>query len=224
VKATPIQFSFCVSIFCHAVIISLILGVGLGLHKPAFQQEDSVITLTLVAALESPPDKPMPPKPIETKSTAIPVPTKTVSQLILPQPISLPSPIVSIPSPAPSAAKPTKDTNIRGDNSSVKTGTDATTVEARPSVLAKPNYLNNPEPPYPALARQRHQEGLVLLVVKVTAQGGTDRIEIKKSSGFSLLDTAACQAVRNWKFEPARIGSLAVESEIEVPIRFKLVN
>ena len=223
-KATPIQFSFCVSIFCHAVIISLILGVGLGLHKPAFQQEDSVITLTLVAAPESPPDKPMPPKPIEIKSTEIPVPTKTVSQLILPQRTLLPLPIVSIPSPAPSAAKPTKDTNIRGDNSSAKAGPDATTVEARPSVLAKPNYLDNPEPPYPALARQRHQEGLVLLLVKVTPQGRADHVEIKRSSGFSLLDTAAWQAVRDWKFEPARIGSLAVECEIEVPVRFKLVN
>jgi protein TonB len=133
-------------------------------------------------------------------------------------------PIVSIPSPAPSAAKPTQDTNIRGDNSSAKTGTDATTVEARPSVLAKPNYLINPEPPYPALARQRHQEGLVLLLVKVTPQGRVGQVEIKQSSGFSLLDTAAWQAVRDWKFEPARIGSLAVESEIEVPVRFELVN
>ena len=221
---TSIQLGFCVSIFCHAVIISLILCAGLGLHKPAFQQEDSVITLTLVAAPESPADKPLPPKPIEIKPTETPVPIETFRHLILPQPTSLPLPNVSVPNPAPSVAKPTPETNIRGDNSSAKAGPDATTVEARPSVLAKPNYLNNPEPLYPALARQRHQEGLVLLLVEVTAQGGAGRVEIKKSSGFSLLDTAAWQAVRDWKFEPARIGSLAVESEIEVPVRFELVN
>ena len=120
--------------------------------------------------------------------------------------------------------KPTPATIVRGDNSSAKAGPDTTTVEARPSVLAKPNYLKNPEPPYPALACQRHQEGMVLLTVKVTAQGRASRVEIKKSSGFTLLDTAALQAVRDWEFEPARIGPLAFECTIEVPVRFKLVN
>jgi outer membrane biosynthesis protein TonB len=76
------------------------------------------------------------------------------------------------------------ETTIRGDNRSVKTGPDATTVEARPSLLAKPNYLKNPEPSYPPLARRRHQEGLVLLAVKVTAQGPPAEVALKQSSGF----------------------------------------
>lgn len=95
-------------------------------------------------------------------------------------------------------------------------------MQARPDVEAKPNYLKNPEPDYPELARRRHQEGLVVLVVKVTAQGRAERVEIKKSSGFSLLDDAALEAVRDWEFQPARLGALALESEIEVPVRFEL--
>jgi len=61
-----------------------------------------------------------------------------------------------------------------------------------------------------------------LLAVKITAQGRAERVEIKKSSGFSLLDNAAVEAVCDWEFQPARIGSLALESEIEVPVRFEL--
>lgn len=30
--------------------------------------------------------------------------------------------------------------------------------------------------------------------------------------------------VRNWEFSPARVGRLAVESEIEVPVRFRLLK
>lgn len=98
------------------------------------------------------------------------------------------------------------------------------TTGAVPSLLATPIYRVNPEPPYPATARRRRQEGLVLLAVRVTSQGRASRIELKQSSGFPALDEAAWQAVRGWEFEPARLGALAVESEIEVPVRFKLTN
>ena len=41
---------------------------------------------------------------------------------------------------------------------------------------------------------------------------------------LKLLDEAAMQAVRDWEFEPARIGPLPVEAEIEVPVRFEFEN
>ena len=48
------------------------------------------------------------------------------------------------------------------------------------------------------------------------------QVEIKKSSGFRLLDQAAIKAVRHWKFQPGRIGDLPVESKVEIPIKFSL--
>ncbi len=118
--------------------------------------------------------------------------------------------------------KPVPQMEFHGDASSAKPSVDAVTVQARPNVEAKPNYLKNPEPIYPESARRRHQEGLVLLVVKVTAQGHAGSVEIKKSSGFSALDDAAMEAVRDWDLNPLRIGALAFESEIVVPVHFKL--
>jgi protein TonB len=227
-KPSPLQISFGISILFHAVLFGA-LGIFLfNASKPALQQEDNLVTLTLVAA----PDEPAAPAPIvKVVAPAIvqPLPqekpvvkTTPVEPLKQPTPPE-PKPIVPVPQPVQVVvAKLVSQTEFQGDASSPKPGTDAITVHAQPDIQAKPNYLKNPEPIYPELARRRHQEGLVLLAVKVTAQGRTERVEIKKSSGFSLLDNAAVEAVRDWEFQPARIGSLALESQIEVPVRFEL--
>ena len=85
-----------------------------------------------------------------------------------------------------------------------------------------PGYSKSPKPRYPLSAVRRHQEGIVLLRVRVSTQGEPLQIEVLQSSGVRALDEAAVQAVRNWEFTPARIGTQAVESEIQVPIQFKL--
>ncbi len=90
-------------------------------------------------------------------------------------------------------------------------------------VQANPNYFQNPPPEYPELAKQMRQEGLVMLAVDVDREGIPIKVEIKKSSGYRLLDQAAVKAVSHWKFEPGSIGNITVESAVTVPIRFRLV-
>ena len=89
-------------------------------------------------------------------------------------------------------------------------------------VKANPGSYQNPPPEYPELARQMRQEGLVLLGVDVNAQGLPDKVVIAQSSGFRLLDQAALRAVSRWKFQPGRIGEFSKESEVTVPVRFRL--
>ena len=124
----------------------------------------------------------------------------------------------------PSALRPQPSAMIKGDGSSPVPGKDSTTLYSPGGALveARPNYLKNPPPPYPESARKMEQEGLVELLVSVNRGGSADAVEIRKSSGFTLLDQAAVKAVRRWKFHAAKIGSLAVESKVEVPIRFRL--
>jgi len=98
------------------------------------------------------------------------------------------------------------------------------TTHAGLKVRASPDYYQNPSPEYPELAKQMHQEGLVLLSVDVNAQGLPVSVEIKQSCGHRPLDEAALKAVWKWKFEPGQIGGMAVESSIVVPIRFELVQ
>ena len=90
-----------------------------------------------------------------------------------------------------------------------------------PAIFAA-DYLSNPRPAYPPLARRRGEEGQVLLRVLVSAAGRAAQLELQQSSGSALLDEAAQAAVRQWKFVPAQRGGVAVESRVLVPIVFRL--
>lgn len=83
-------------------------------------------------------------------------------------------------------------------------------------------YLNNPTPVYPPLSKRLREQGNLLLRVWVSANGTTEQIEIETSSGSSRLDNAAIDAVRQWRFVPARHGDKAVAGLALVPINFHL--
>lgn len=85
-------------------------------------------------------------------------------------------------------------------------------------------YLSNPPPAYPLAARRRGIEGSVLVRAEVSAGGECLRAELKKASGHDMLDQAALEAVRRWRFAPARRGSQAVVAWVEIPISFRLEN
>ena len=92
----------------------------------------------------------------------------------------------------------------------------------QPLIEAFPDYRSNPLPKYPHLARQKHWQGVVWLLVDVSADGLVDDLRLEKSCGYRVLDKAASQAVRRWKFSPARRAGLVVESQVRIPVRFRL--
>lgn len=83
-------------------------------------------------------------------------------------------------------------------------------------------YLNNPAPEYPRLSKRAGEEGRVLLKVLVSVEGRPESVEISKSSGFERLDNAALNAVKQWRFEPARKGGKALSAFVIVPLTFTL--
>jgi periplasmic protein TonB len=89
---------------------------------------------------------------------------------------------------------------------------------------AKPAYRSNPSPKYPRIARIRGFQGNVLLEVLVNADGRVDDIKISKSSGYPVLDRSAESTVKQWLFEPGRIGKRKIDMWVRVPIRFKLTD
>ena len=87
---------------------------------------------------------------------------------------------------------------------------------------ARAGHLNNPKPPYPLLARRRGLQGLTVLTVEVTEDGRPLSIHIKRESGHAMLDRAAVNTVKTWRFVPARRGGRSVRARVEIPIRFEL--
>ena len=86
------------------------------------------------------------------------------------------------------------------------------------------DYLSNPTPAYPPLARRMGEEGKVVLRVFVEPQGRPSQIELKLSSNSPRLDQAAQDAVWRWKFIPAKRGDEAIGAWVLVPITFTLKN
>jgi protein TonB len=95
-------------------------------------------------------------------------------------------------------------------------------VAARSEPVFNAAYLRNPAPVYPQSARRSGTQGKVLLEVNVTPEGTAREVSVATSSGSSLLDDAALDAVRQWKFIPARSGGEIVEAKVIVPVEFKL--
>ena len=87
---------------------------------------------------------------------------------------------------------------------------------------AAPRYDINPQPAYPIQARRRGLQGTVMLKVLVDAGGSVADVRLAESSGHSILDQAAINAVRGWIFTPGTTGGRPKQMWVMVPVRFVL--
>jgi protein TonB len=92
--------------------------------------------------------------------------------------------------------------------------------QKQPELVDRQDYISNPPPPYPDSARRKRQEGTVVLLVEIDAEGLVLAVSIKESSGFSVLDATAKKTVANWRFSPREDGVGA--RRVLVPILFRL--
>jgi protein TonB len=58
--------------------------------------------------------------------------------------------------------------------------------------------------------------------VHVLADGRIGEVLVEKSAGHPELDEAAANAVRRWRFDPARRGTEAVAMWVLLPVEFRL--
>jgi protein TonB len=131
-------------------------------------------------------------------------------------PRAAPRAVATHTEPERASAHPT--TAASSSEADPATPTEEPLIEARADVGA----LNNPKPPYPLAARRLGIEGIVRLAVLVRADGRCAEVRIEASSGSELLDQSALETVRRWRFLPARRGAQAVDTWVEIPIRFRL--
>jgi TonB family protein len=75
---------------------------------------------------------------------------------------------------------------------------------------------------YPPEEKSAGAEGDVRLKLLVDTNGDVSNVTVLQSAG-RLFDAAATEAVRRWKYEPARSADgRAIASEVKVDIRFSL--
>lgn len=134
--------------------------------------------------------------------------------VVMPLPVATapPSPAASPSLPLITAAAPTKPVS---------------SVPAPPALPDREpdyqaGYLNNPRPAYPAMAVRMGWQGKVMLSVAVLRDGRAGQVSVQRSSGHAVLDDAALQAVRAWRFVPARHDGQLVDQTFLVPLPFIL--
>lgn len=205
-------------VLSHALLLYLLIQVGV-LPVPAGLP---VLQVSLITAPA--------PEP-EPKVDAVPKP-KTPPRPAPPVKAAQPAPVPIAPVLATAAAEspvPATVPILPAQPAAAETAANAGAPTQSASVSAPvipprfdADYLDNPQPPYPPMARRQNQEGRVVLRVVVEPDGRASAVSVKTSSGFSLLDDAAMAAVSKWKFVPARRGNDAVSAAVLVPIRFSL--
>jgi TonB family protein len=75
-------------------------------------------------------------------------------------------------------------------------------------------------PVYPALARTARIQGVVSLEGTVDTAGQIENLKIV--SGHPMLIDAALNAVRKWKYRPAKLNGQIIASPVNVQVRFTL--
>jgi protein TonB len=122
-------------------------------------------------------------------------------------------------------SQPQAEVNSRAAD---KAGNTRKTMEVKQGghtlpLVTEPLFAVPPKPPrYPAIARKRGQQGTVWLEVWLDKRGQQAKQMIVQSSGVAVLDQAALQSVKGWRFRPYQINGVPVASRVKVPIRFVL--
>lgn len=75
-------------------------------------------------------------------------------------------------------------------------------------------------PEYPSLARAQHVSGGVTIDALIDANGRVTKMKVL--SGPTLLEQAAMDALRQWRYEPAMLDGKAVPMHLTVTIQFRL--
>lgn len=210
----------------------------LGLHAGAVAWALHAPGVTAGARLTAPAPSPMALVAVMLAPPARPVAAVPPAAASRPQPSTAAAPAKAQPAASPLPHQTPVAAALTSGSAVTTVTATAAAAEAAPSASAAPaaaqhaapataarfdaDYLNNPEPAYPLMSRNRGESGKVLLLVQVTAHGTAAQVEIKQGCGFPRLDQAALNAVRNWRFVPARRGDEAVAASVVVPITFRL--
>ena len=88
------------------------------------------------------------------------------------------------------------------------------------SKLAEGTLIYKSVPQYPPIAKASRTEGLVVLEAMISKAGTIEGLHV--ISGSPMLQQAAIDAVRNWRYRPYMLNGQAVEVETTVNVIFKL--
>ncbi len=155
-------------------------------------------------------------KVVEKKVEKKPVTQKKVVKKERPEPKSKPT-----PQPEKLADKKVDRNLAESANQPQQVNQGVSNQE--PVLVTKPSFSSRPTPPnYPRQARRRGVEGVATYEVWLDAEGKQIKQALVNSSGALMLDNAALDAIKQWKFSPHTVNGRAIAHRVQIPVRFRL--
>jgi len=77
---------------------------------------------------------------------------------------------------------------------------------------------------YPPVSRRLSEQGVVAVKYVISETGEVTNATVEKSSGYSRLDEAATQCVKDWRFKPATQGGRPIAVSSSVNVQYRLTN
>lgn len=220
-----------ISLLLHGVLIGCLamLGPVYSIEKPAefIAIEVELVpavkvgavpdVVDMVEAADSAPPAPSPPAPEKRPaSKAVPLATGAPAMPAAASDVAVVNPI---PAETQATGKPT---TVGGNGKNVGAGTQATTNRKGGGGRISPKYLQGSRPAYPQAARKARWEGSVVVRLLIDTNGSVASVTVRQGSGYDVLDQAAVQAVKNWRFSPAKEQGVPVTSFYDARVRFSL--
>jgi len=169
------------------------------------------------------PIPPAPPPPAPPASRPTTAPRADAAPLTVPEGIAPETPV-----------EPVIDDTPRGDGGVISFG-DCNCIPdvappppppAPPTIVRvggdvrPPRKVTDVAPVYPPLARAAGVQGLVILEAVIGEDGGVRDVRVLRSA--PLLDEAAMEAVRQWRFTPTLLNGEPVPVVMTITVAFKL--
>jgi periplasmic protein TonB len=216
------------------------LGVSIVFHL-------CIIGGAIVAPLFATGELPVPPRATEyvLVSAHLPDPPTPRRPMTAPEPVSQAAPVVAqdVLTPEPVEPQPqvgaidlgiggTGDAPGTGFPPGIPTGTVAgndlsAPVPLRPKtpvpvggIVSAPQRIRDVAPRYPSIALASRVEGVVILQAVIAEDGSVRDVRVLRSK--PLLDEAAMEAVRQWRFTPTRLNGEPVPVVMTVTVSFSL--
>jgi periplasmic protein TonB len=168
----------------------------------------------------SAPEKNLPPPPPEESPPPSDLPLPPPATPALPRPAE-PRPPVP---PSQVAVAPAAQRQATASGAATQSEPQGGSV-AFGAAVSPPGLLEgvrNPEPEYPLANRQRGEQGVVTVLLRISEAGEVMEVELVNTSGHSALDESARRAVQRWRFRPATRNGVPIPGSIRTAIHFRL--
>lgn len=230
------------ALFTSSVLyVALAIGaVAIGAVTKHIVTAEKPVDVTFVEKVAKPEPPPPPPPMIEEKPKPAPAAAPVVPKDMKVRKLDKPPPLKELVAPkempkeAPKEADPSQDKGVavygepgEGDPAGLEGGTQGGVAGGQVGAIALPEDADPPMPlksngvpTYPQVARAGGKTGTVILKVVILANGRVADVQVMR--GDEPFVSAAVEAVKKWRYEPARYKGQPITVYRIIQIPFKL--